>query len=73
MVESFSDFKLLWTRQGNPFHKAFRILSYKYLKENCLQEIFLSRVENTLTHLKCRTLLLEALRSPQQLTIFKAY
>jgi hypothetical protein len=44
MVESFSDFKLLWTSQGNPFHKAFRILSYKYLRENCLQEIIISRV-----------------------------
>lgn len=35
-IHSISELRSLWTAEGNPFHKVFRILSTQYLRRHCL-------------------------------------
>jgi hypothetical protein len=65
-IHSISELRTLWTPEGNPYHKAFRILSSNYLRKRCLERTFNSRVENFNLHLKYRQRLLECIESPDK-------
>ena len=65
-IHSISELRALWTPEGNPCHKAFRILSSNYLRKRCLERTFNSRVENFNLHLKYRQRLLECIENPDK-------
>lgn len=70
-IHSISELRSLWTADGNPFNKAFRMLSCEYLRRHCLERTFNSRVENYCIHLKYRQRLIEGLKCPQDFTALK--
>lgn len=69
-IHSISKLRALWV-EPNPFCRAFRILSFEYLRKHYLQKTFNSRIHNYTVHLKYRKRLLEALECPEDFTALK--
>jgi hypothetical protein len=69
-VHSISDLRALWI-DSNPFGRAFRVVSFEYLRRHYLRKVFNSRIENQALHLKYRQRLLEALAHPEEFTALK--
>ena len=70
-IHSIKELRSLWSEDGHPFNKAFRVLSHQYLREHCMAKTFNSRIENYGVHLKYRQRLLEGLTDPSQFTVLK--
>jgi hypothetical protein len=69
-ILAISDLRQLWSAP-TALSRAFRVISFEYLRKHCLETVFNSRIEKKSLHVKYRRKLLEALGNPKDFTSLK--
>ena len=72
-INTIADLRALWLEGENPFAKAMRIISSKYVRQHSLSHIFNSRVENHKKHIKYRYKILQGIEDPLKFTQMKDF
>ena len=74
-VNSIEGLKKMWGADNldHKIRKCIRILSYQFMRKNCLQYIFHSKVRNYGTHIKYRQKLIEGIEDPVAFNHIKDY
>lgn len=74
-INSIEGLKRMWGYDNldHKIKKCIRILSYEFMRKNCLQYIFHSKVQNYKTHIKYRQKLIEGIENPASFSNIKDY
>lgn len=74
-INSIEGLRKMWGSDSlnNVFKKCTRILSYEFMRKQCLRYIFYSKVRNFGTHIKYRQKLIEGIENPLEFSHIKEY
>jgi len=72
---SIQTLRKMWGSENleNNMKKCFRILSFRFMREHCLDYIFSSKVKDVGVHVKYRRKIMEGIQNPVNFTFIKEF